>query len=212
VLAAVEIMLSPLETGTTRGRRRERGRSRETGPSRGYLAPAGGARRSAKTRQLASRGGEAGHGPSISYMEGPCLILPGRNVLPGRHPGNRGDAGPDDRGPCRARTRFPGGRAGPQAVSARAAGPATGPCRTAGVRARMTGCRAVASRDGSGGQRPGTGRCRGGDQLLSPVAGGDPRLPLRHVVVLAQAGGPAPAAAEPGQRERIEDAPPARSR
>jgi hypothetical protein len=68
----------------------------------------------------------------------------------------------------------------------------------------MTGCRAVASRDASAGQRPGIGRCRGGDQLLSPVAGGVRRLPLRHVVVLAQAGGPAPAAAEPGQRERIE--------
>ena len=53
----------------------------------------------------------------------------------------------------------------------------------------MTGCRAVASRDASAGQRPGIGRCRGGDQLLSPVAGGDRRLPLRHVVVLAQAGG-----------------------
>ena len=74
-------MLSPLETGITRGRRRERGRSRETGPSRGYLAPAGGARRAAKTRQLASRRGEAGQGPSISYMEGPCLILPGGNVF-----------------------------------------------------------------------------------------------------------------------------------
>ena len=120
--------------------------------------------------------------------------------------------GRDDRGPGRARTRFPGGRAGPQAVSARAAGPAPGPCRTAGVRARMTGRRAVASRDASAGQRPGIGRCRGGDQLLSPVAGGVRRLPLRLVVVLAQAGGPAPAAAEPGQRERIEDAPPARSR
>ena len=83
MLAAVVIILSPLETGTTRGRRRERGRSRETGPSREYLAPAGGA---AKTRQLASRRGEAGHGPSISYMEGPCLILPGRNVLPGPAP------------------------------------------------------------------------------------------------------------------------------
>ena len=59
----------------------------------------------------------------------------------------------------------------------------------AGVRARMTGCRAVASRDASAGQRPGIGRCRGGDQLLSPVAGGDRRLPLRHVVVLAHAGG-----------------------
>ena len=153
-------MLSPLETGTTRGRRRERGRSRETGPSRGYLAPAGGARRAAKTRQLASRRGEAGHGPSISYMEGPCLILPGRNVLPGPAPGNRGNAGRDDLGSGRARARFPGGRAGPEAVSARAAAPATDPCRTAGVRARKTGCRAVASRDASGGQRPGIGRCR----------------------------------------------------
>jgi hypothetical protein len=34
-----------------------------------------------KAGQLASRGGEAGQGPSISYMEGPCLILPGRNGL-----------------------------------------------------------------------------------------------------------------------------------
>ena len=68
------------------GRRRERGRSRETGPSRGYLAPAGGARRAAKTSQLASRRGEAGRGPSISYMEGPCLIQPGGNVLPGPAP------------------------------------------------------------------------------------------------------------------------------
>ena len=179
MLAAVVIMLSPLETGTTRGRRRERGRSRETGPSRGYLAPAGGARRSAKTRQLASRGGAAGHGPSISYMEGPCLILPGRNVLPGPAP-RRPQKCRDDRGSSRARARFPNGPR-PGRHQARA-GPA-------GVRARMTGCRAVASRDASAGQCPGIGRCRGGDRLLSPVAGGDRRLPLRHVVVLAQAGG-----------------------
>jgi hypothetical protein len=71
-------MLSPLETGTTWGRPRERGRSRETGPSRGYLAPAGGARR---RRRPAGWCGEAGQGPSISYMEGPCLILTGRNVF-----------------------------------------------------------------------------------------------------------------------------------
>jgi hypothetical protein len=102
-------MLSPLETGTTRGRRRERGRSRETGPSRGYLAPAGGARRAAKTRQLASRRGEAGHGPSISYMEGPCLILPGRNVWPGSAPGNRGNAGRDDLGVRPSTGEVPGG-------------------------------------------------------------------------------------------------------
>jgi len=119
VLAAVVIMLSPLETGTTRGRRRERGRSRETGPSRGYLAPAGGVRRSAKTRRLASRGGAAGHGPSISYMEGPCLILPGRNVLPGRHPGGRRNA---------AMIGGPAGHGrGSRTVRA---GPAPGPCGT----------------------------------------------------------------------------------
>ena len=37
---------------------------------------------SAQTSQLASRCGVAGQGPSISYMEGPCLILPGRNAIP----------------------------------------------------------------------------------------------------------------------------------
>ena len=79
VAEAVE-MLSPLETGTTRGRPRERGRSRETGPRAGTW-PRRAARGAAKTRQLASRRGEAGQGPSISYMEGPCLILPGRNVF-----------------------------------------------------------------------------------------------------------------------------------
>ena len=73
-------MLSPLETGTTRGRPRERGRSRETGPRAGTW-PRRAARGAGQARQLASRRGEAGPGPSISYMEGPCLILPGRNVF-----------------------------------------------------------------------------------------------------------------------------------
>ncbi len=41
------------------------------------------ARCASKARQLASRCGEAGQGPSISYMEGPCLILPGPDVLAG---------------------------------------------------------------------------------------------------------------------------------
>ena len=36
-----------------------------------------------KAGQLASQRGEAGQGPSISYMEGPCLILAGRNVFAG---------------------------------------------------------------------------------------------------------------------------------
>ena len=39
------------------------------------------ARGASKARQLASRCGEAGRGPSISYMEGPRLILPRRSVL-----------------------------------------------------------------------------------------------------------------------------------
>jgi hypothetical protein len=60
------------------------GTSEEPGdrPSYGYLAPAGGAL-CGKARQLASRCGEAGRGPSISYMEGPYLIVPGRNILAG---------------------------------------------------------------------------------------------------------------------------------
>ena len=36
-----------------------------------------------KAGQLASQRGEAGQGPSISYMEGPCLILAARNVFAG---------------------------------------------------------------------------------------------------------------------------------
>jgi len=41
------------------------------------------ARCASRAGQLASRCGEAGPGPSISYMEGPCLILPGPDVLAG---------------------------------------------------------------------------------------------------------------------------------
>ena len=182
-------MLSPLETGTTRGRRRERGRSRETGPSRGYLAPAGGARRSAKTRQLASRGGEAGHGPSISYMEGPCLILPGRNVLPGRPPATAG---------------MPAAMIGGPAEQGEVPGP---PCsRRAGGgnrEGRRAGNRPVQDRRSASPQdwvprRREQGRLRGpasrhwplpaGDQLLNPVVDGNRRLPLRLVAVVAQAG------------------------
>ena len=39
------------------------------------------ARRAGKAEQLVSQRGEAGQGPSISYMEGPCLILVDRNVF-----------------------------------------------------------------------------------------------------------------------------------
>jgi hypothetical protein len=69
----------PLKTGTTRGRPRERGKSRATGPHTGTW-PRRAARGAGKARQLTSRCGEAGQGPSISYMEGPCLILPGRDA------------------------------------------------------------------------------------------------------------------------------------
>ena len=92
-------------------------------------------------------------------------------------------------GSGRARARFPGGRAGPEAVNARAAAPASGLCRTAGVRARKTGCRAVASGDASGGPAPQHRPLPYGDQLLNPVVDGDRRLPLRLVAVVAQAGG-----------------------
>ncbi len=45
--------------------------------------PGPGGRRvaSAKPASWPAGRGEAGQGPSISYMEGPCLILPGRNVI-----------------------------------------------------------------------------------------------------------------------------------
>ena len=55
-------MFSPLETGTTWGWPRERGRSRETG----LLAQVGpGARRAAPARP-AARPGEAGHRPLLA--------------------------------------------------------------------------------------------------------------------------------------------------
>ena len=41
------------------------------------------ARGAGKAGQLASQRGEAGQGPSISYVEGPCLILAGRAVFAG---------------------------------------------------------------------------------------------------------------------------------
>jgi hypothetical protein len=89
-------MLSPFGNGHHLGYPRERGRSRETGPSYRYLAPAGGAL-CGKARQLASRCGEAGRGPSISYMEGPYLIVPAGISWPQRH-GTSATAGKRRRG------------------------------------------------------------------------------------------------------------------
>ena len=58
------------------------------------------ARGAGKARRLASRCGEAGQGPSISYMEGPCLIRPGRNACAGTGTARRSrrDASGDDPG------------------------------------------------------------------------------------------------------------------
>ena len=54
------------------------------------------ARSVGKAGQPAIQRGEAGQGPSISYMEGSCLILVGRKVLlaPLRHADDRRDALP----------------------------------------------------------------------------------------------------------------------
>ena len=88
----------PLETGTAWVRLRERGRSRETGLSHGYLARRA-ARGVGKARQLTSRCGKAGQGPSISYMEGPCLILPGTPYRQlAQHVGDCWNASRDDPG------------------------------------------------------------------------------------------------------------------
>ena len=51
------------------------------------------ARGAGKAGQLAGQRGEAGQGPSISYMEGPCLILAGRNVFAEHRRGTPAAAG-----------------------------------------------------------------------------------------------------------------------
>ncbi len=63
--------------GATPGTREEPGDrplARVPGPGGRRAAPA-------KPASWPAGRGEAGQGPSISYMEGPCLILPGRNVI-----------------------------------------------------------------------------------------------------------------------------------
>jgi hypothetical protein len=54
----------------------DRSLARVPGPGGRRVAPG-------KAGQLASQRGEAGQGPSISYVEGPCLILAGRAVFAG---------------------------------------------------------------------------------------------------------------------------------
>ena len=69
--------------------------------------------------QLASRCGEAGRGPSISYMEGPRLILPGRSVFcQDRHAAAAGTPAAITQVTAESRRAVPGAAApGPEAVA-----------------------------------------------------------------------------------------------
>jgi len=110
-------MLSPLETGTTRGRPRERSRNRATRPWHGYPAPAGGARRQqGRLVGLARRG----RGRPLHLIHGGALSDSGGGNVPAGHP----RALPHDWMPSRreavpARPDRPtGGLAGPGAATA----------------------------------------------------------------------------------------------
>jgi hypothetical protein len=89
-------MLSPLETGTTWGRPRNVGGAGRPAPRTGTWHPRA-ARGDSKARQLAGLGvARPGKAPHLIHG-GPCLILPGRNVLfQDRHAGNRRNASRDD--------------------------------------------------------------------------------------------------------------------
>jgi hypothetical protein len=83
-------MLSPLETGTTLGA--TPGPWEEPGNRSLARVSGTGGRRAASAKPGSWRAGrgEAGQGPSISYMEGPCLILPGETpVMPAVGPDAR---------------------------------------------------------------------------------------------------------------------------
>ncbi len=98
--------------------------------------------------------GEAGQGPSLSNMEGPCLILPAGNVSTrAGTPATAEMPAPMIWGPTEHGRGSRAAAPRPEAVSAGTAASATDPCRTVGVLTRKTGCRAVASRDASR-QRP----------------------------------------------------------
>jgi len=127
----------PGETPGTWEEPGDRPLARVPGPGGRRAAPA-------KTSQLASRCGEAGQGPSISYMEGPCLILPGRNVFATAARRQRRDASRHDLGSGHS-TGEVLGRPRREAVSARAAGPATRPVQdgpSAGLQDWVPGRRA----------------------------------------------------------------------
>ena len=68
-------MALPLETGLS-GETWGRAKDREAGASRGFLAPAVGAHREDGRATSRTDAATPKQGPSISYMEGPCGILP----------------------------------------------------------------------------------------------------------------------------------------
>ena len=68
-------MALPLETGPP-GETRGRAEDREAGASSGFLAPAVGAHREDSRATGRADVAKPKQGPSISYMEGPCGILP----------------------------------------------------------------------------------------------------------------------------------------
>ena len=74
-------MLSLLETGTTLGA--TPGTWEEPGNRSLARVSGTGGRRAASAKPGSWRAGrsEAGPGPSISYLEGPCLILPGKTPV-----------------------------------------------------------------------------------------------------------------------------------
>jgi hypothetical protein len=74
-------MALPLETGPS-GETRRRAEDREAGASSGFLAPAVGAHREDGRATSRTDLAKPKQGPSISYMEGPCGILPDRAASP----------------------------------------------------------------------------------------------------------------------------------
>jgi hypothetical protein len=75
-------MALPLETGPS-GETRKRAEDRAAGASSGFLAPAAGAHREDGRATSRTDVAKPKQGPSISYMEGPCGILPDREAFAG---------------------------------------------------------------------------------------------------------------------------------
>jgi hypothetical protein len=102
--------IPPLETGTARGRPRERGRSRETGASHGYLAPAGGGRRRRGRATGQPGAARPGGAPPSHTWRGPADSARPESRAPARQGGNRRDGSGDDLGHDRVEARPLAGR------------------------------------------------------------------------------------------------------